>query len=163
MLSPGLTSTSMTATLLKLPMSGTFTSIRRAIRIPSESDFPGIGLRRVDLQIAHRFRDGSLVDLAFIGQRAQRGPGDVIAIDFEVLAQLRARIRAAVAVGAERDVAPLDPLANLIGHGAHVVRCGDARTVADLGQLPARTAVARPRRAEAGCSARSHLHRDAAR
>src|SRR6185437_9962812 len=103
MLSPGLTRMSITATSLKLPMSGTRTSTRRAAAFMAiePSDFPGNGLRRID------------------AERLQRGDGNVVTVDLEMPAQRRAGVGAAEAVRAEADITPRHPLADLIRHGAH--------------------------------------------
>src|ERR1700742_2690315 len=89
MLSPGLTRTSITATSLKLPMSGTRTSTRRtAAFIGFEpSDFPGYGLGGIDAERFHRAGERRLIDFTFIRERLQGGDRDVVAVDFEVLAQ----------------------------------------------------------------------------
>src|ERR1700734_3210680 len=78
MLSPGLTRTSMTATPLKLPMSGTRTSTSRtaAFIAIEPSDFPGYGLGGIDAERFHRTGERRLIDFAFIGERLQRSDGD---------------------------------------------------------------------------------------
>ena len=68
------------------------------------------------------------VELAFVGERLQRRERDVAPVDFEEAAQLRARIAAAVAVGAEHVIAARHPLPDLVGHDLHVVGGGDERT-----------------------------------
>src|SRR6185503_14302128 len=85
MVSPGLTRTSITATSLKLPMSGTRTSTRRtaAFIAMEPSDFPGYGLRGVDAERFHRAAERRLVDFAFIGECLESGNRDVVTIDFE--------------------------------------------------------------------------------
>src|ERR1700733_12328850 len=130
MLSPGLTRTSITATSLKLPMSGTRTSTSRtaAFIAIGPSDFPGYGLGGIDAERFHRAGERRLVDLAFIGKRLQSGHSDVVTIDFEVFTQSGTRIGAAVAVGAESDIAATDPFADLVGHDTHVIRRSDDRT-----------------------------------
>src|SRR5262249_49612084 len=135
-LSPGFTSTSMIATSLKLPMSGTRTSVRgAALMAETPSDFPrnrplGIDAERLD-RPAHR----GAVHALLVGQRLERRHRDVAAIHLEEAPQRGARVRAAVAVRAESDVAPGDPLTDLIGHRAHVVGGGNHRTLAVLQQL----------------------------
>src|SRR5581483_5126102 len=122
--SPGFTSTSMTATSLKLPMSGTRTSRTRVTAwSPSDrlSGGNGVGFGGINPERTQGLRDCRSVELALIAQRLEHGERDEIAVHLEVLAQRRARVRAAVAVGAERHVAPRHPLPNLIGHRAHVV------------------------------------------
>src|SRR5690348_6794437 len=131
MVSPGLTRTSITATSLKLPMSGTRTSTRRtaAFIAMEPSNFPGYGLGGVDAEIRHRLGERRLVDLAFIDQPLQGSYGDVVAVDFEVLPQGGTRVGTAVAVSTQRDVAAVDPLAHLVRHDAHVVGRSDDRTL----------------------------------
>src|ERR1700742_3412959 len=130
MLSPGLTRTSMTATSLKLPMSGTRTSTSRtaAFIAIGPSDFPGYGLGGIDAERFHRAGERRLVDLAFIREGLQSGHRDVVTIDFEVLTQGGTRIGAAVAVGAESDITAADPFPDLVGYDTHVVGRGDDRT-----------------------------------
>src|SRR6185437_4174766 len=105
MLSPGLTRTSITATSLKLPMSGTRTSTRRAAAFigMGPSDFPGNRLGRIDAERLHGRGDGRGLELVVIGQGFQSCDGDVVAVYFEVPAQCRARIGAAEAVGTQAD------------------------------------------------------------
>ena len=63
------------------------------------------------------------------------GDHDVAAVDLEEVAQRLAVVRAAEAVGAEHRVAPVaDPLADLVGEGAHVVRRRDHRPGRAVGQ-----------------------------
>src|ERR1700749_944097 len=94
MLSPGLTRMSMTATSLKLPMSGTRTSTRRtaAFMAIGPSDFPGDGLGGVDTERFHCAGERRLVDFAVIRKRLQSGNCDVAPVDFEVFAQSGAGI-----------------------------------------------------------------------
>src|SRR4026209_678076 len=94
--SPGLTSTSMTATSLKSPISGTTTwvisrcSYQRRIRL--------FGIDAVFLdRLGHLLR----LQLALVGERLQRRHGHEVAIDLEEVAQPGAGIRAPEAVGAE--------------------------------------------------------------
>src|SRR6185312_6700819 len=131
MVSPGLTRTSITATSLKLPISGTRTSTRRtaAFIAMDPSNFPGYGLGGIDAERLHRLGERRLVDLAFIGQPLQGGNGDVVAIDFEVLTQGGPRVGTAVAVGPQRDEAAVDPLAHLVRHDAHLVGRSNHRTL----------------------------------
>src|SRR6185312_9834104 len=70
MVSPGLTRTSITATSLKLPISGTRTSTRRTAAFigMGPSNFPGYGLGGIDAERFHRTGERRLVDLAFIGE-----------------------------------------------------------------------------------------------
>src|ERR1700678_1847599 len=99
MLSPGLTRTSITATSLKLPMSGTRTSTRRtaAFIAMEPSDFPGNGFCRIDAEGLHGGDDRGGLELALVGEGLQGGDGDVVAVDLEMAAQRRARIGAAEA------------------------------------------------------------------
>src|ERR1700730_14529174 len=121
MLSPGFTSTSMTATSLKLPRSGTRTSTRPAAAfMASPSDLPGNGLRGIAAELLDRTVHGRLVHASVVGERLECRHGDVVAVDLEVPPQRRARIGAAETIGAERHVAPAHPLADLVGHGTHV-------------------------------------------
>src|SRR6202045_3973735 len=131
MLSPGLTRTSMTVTSLKLPMSGTRTSTRctAAFIAIGPSDFPGYGLGGIDAERFHRANERRLIDFAFIRERLQSGDGDVVPVDFEVFAQSRAGIGAAIAIGAERDVTATDPFPDLIRDDTHVVGRGNDRTL----------------------------------
>src|ERR1700730_6747976 len=73
MLSPGLTRTSITATSLKLPMSGTRTSTRRtaAFIAIEPSNFPGYGLGGVDAERLHRAGERRLIALAIVRERLQ--------------------------------------------------------------------------------------------
>src|SRR6185312_15603121 len=137
MFSPGLTSTSITATSLKLPMSGTRTSTRRAAAFMEiePSDFPGNGLRRIDAERLHRRGDGGGLELTLVGERFQGGDGDVVTVDLEVPAQRRAGIGAAEPIGAEADITAGHPLANLVGHRAQVVGRGDERALRILQAL----------------------------
>src|ERR1700728_627207 len=122
-LSPGLTRISMTATSLKLPMSGTRTSTRRtaAFIAIKPSDFPGYGLGGIDAERFHRAGERRLIDFAFIGERLEGGDGDVVTIDLEVFAESSTGIGAAVAVRAESDVTATDPFPYLVRDDTHVV------------------------------------------
>src|SRR5438128_7356144 len=62
---------------------------------------------------------------ARIPRRVQRRDGDRMAVHLEEAAQVGARVAAAEAVGAERDVRIGDPRADEVGNGADVVACGD--------------------------------------
>src|SRR6202158_1955181 len=123
MVSPGFTSTSMTATSLKLPKSGTRTSTRppaACIRART-SDLPGHGLGGIDAERLDGAAHGRLVHACIVGQRLERRHGDVVAVDLEVPAQGGARIRASESVGAECHVAAADPLAEQCGQRTQVV------------------------------------------
>src|SRR5262249_38460484 len=87
--SPGLTSTSMMATSLKLPISGTRTSTRPAAAFMAIalSVFPGNRLRGIDAELLHRSDHGSVVHLALVRERIQRRDRDVVAINLEMSAQ----------------------------------------------------------------------------
>src|SRR5579859_5881514 len=133
MRSPGFTMTSMTATSLKPPRSGTRTSTTSAAAFMSRpSDLPGNRFRRIDAERLDGRRHRRAVDALLVGERLESCDGDVVAIDLEVAPQRGARVGASEPVGAERDVAAADPLADLIGHGAHVVGRGDHRAFAVL-------------------------------
>src|SRR4051794_31770882 len=123
--SPGLTSTSMMATSLKLPISGTRTSTMPAAAFMSvwPSDFPGDWLGRINAEFFHGFNHDFLIYLAVIGKGLQGRDGDVVAINLKMLAQRRARIGTAVAVGAQSYVPTTHPLPDLIRHRAYIV-CG---------------------------------------
>src|SRR5256885_4835744 len=137
MLSPGFTKTSITATSLKLPRSGTRTSTRPpAAFMAPPSNLPGNRFGRIDAQRLDRAVHGVLVDARIVGERLGRGDGDVIAVDLEVPPQRRARIGAAETVGAERHVTPAHPLADLVGYGAHVIGRRHHRALASLQHLP---------------------------
>src|SRR5450755_3538510 len=88
-------------------------------------DLPGIRAGRVNAELHHRRAYRRAVDLAFVGEALQCCEYDEIAIDFKMLAQRRARIRTAIAVGAERDVTRARPLAYEIRQRAHIVGRGD--------------------------------------
>src|SRR5579864_8256187 len=136
-LSPGFTSTSMTATSLKLPRSGTRTSTRPvAAFMRTPSDLPGHGLGGVDAQRLDGTVDRGVIDTAVVGERLERGDRDVAAVDLEVPPQRRARVRAAEAIGAERHVASVHPLADLVGHRAHVIGRRNHRALAPMQHLP---------------------------
>src|SRR6202050_849651 len=138
-LSPGLTRMSMTATSLKLPMSGTRTSVSPAASFMGRavaSDLPRHGLLGIHPERLDGTADGRMIDAAVVGERLQRRHGDIVAIHLEMAAQCRARIRAAVAVGAERHVAAVDPLADLVGHDAHVVGRRHHRSLVAVQHLP---------------------------
>src|SRR6266478_1290953 len=138
MRSPGFTSTSMTATSLKLPKSGTRTSTRppAAFIRTRTSDLPGHGLGGIDAERLDGAAHGRLIHACIVGKRLERRHGDVVAVDLEVPAQRRARIRASESVGAERDITAADPLADLVRHRTHVVGGRDHRTLAALQHLP---------------------------
>src|SRR5208282_3248592 len=89
-LSPGFTSTSMMATSLKLPMSGTRTSISGAALMGrSASGLPRDGSFRVDAQRLDCPTHRGAVDALLVGERLQGGHRDVVAIHLEVAAQRR--------------------------------------------------------------------------
>src|SRR5437763_13345381 len=85
--SPGFTSTSMTATSLKLPMSGTRTStrLRTAFMWPRGfSHLPWHRFRRIDAERPDRFLDRRPIDARLVGERLQRCHRDVVAVDLEM-------------------------------------------------------------------------------
>src|SRR5438132_6265929 len=80
--SPGFTSTSMTATSLKLPMSGTRTStrLRTAFMWPRGfSHLPWHRFRRIDAERLDRFLDRRPIDARLVGERLERCHRDVVA------------------------------------------------------------------------------------
>src|SRR6476661_285649 len=137
--SPGFTSTSITGMSWKSPMSGIVTWIalifclsfrcgsargwraRRVAVACAALHAPRCGLRRIELVLRHRLRDGRRVGDAFIGERLQRRDGHVPAVDLEEMPQLLASVRPAVPVGAEHEVAARHVRTDLVGEGAHVV------------------------------------------
>src|SRR4030095_7206134 len=129
--SPGFTRMSMTGMSLKSPMSGTLTSIVLIYEFSSvggcSSHRPRIGPLGVESVLLDRLRDDLRLQLAFVGERLQRGDGDVVAVDLEELAQLDAVVAAPEAVGAQRDVAPRNVTAHLVGVVAHVICRGNDR------------------------------------
>ena len=60
-------------------------------------------------------------------ERVERRNRNKTTVDFEMLAQRLARIRATVAVRAERHETARHPALYLVGHDLHVIRCGDVR------------------------------------
>src|SRR5215210_3055744 len=127
--SPGPTITSMIGTSVKSPMSGTTTSLSSAI--VAASDRPGRRDVGVDVVALDRLPDGGALDLALVGQRAQRRDRDVVAVDLEEAPQLHAVLAAAEAVGAEHLVAaPAHERADLLGERADVVGRGHRRALA---------------------------------
>src|SRR6266571_2804565 len=152
--SPGLTSTSITSTFLKSPMSGTKTSLwvpmlaQSAIGVPgraaaearqahARSDSHWIGLFRIDPVFLDCFGNDFGFDFALIGERPERRDCHEVTIHFEEVTQLGARIRAAVPIGAEHsvDAAFGDKRSNLVGKGLHVVGSSDHGTFALLKAL----------------------------
>src|SRR5437588_6403037 len=85
--SPGFTRTSMTATSLKLPMSGTRTStrLRTAFMWPRGfSHLPWHRFRRIDAERLDRFLDRRPIDARLVGERLERCHRDVVAVDLEM-------------------------------------------------------------------------------
>src|SRR5437588_5076126 len=85
--SPGFTRTSMTATSLKLPMSGTRTStrLRTAFMWPRGfSHLPWHRVRRIDAERLDRFLDRRPIDARLVGERLERCHRDVVAVDLEM-------------------------------------------------------------------------------
>ena len=87
--SPGFTSTSITGTSLKSPMSGTFTSMAAnsfsslfVLRARAQT-VQGAGLSASMPYFLIASRDLGGRHLAVLGQRLQRGERDVVAIDLE--------------------------------------------------------------------------------
>src|SRR5688572_5129852 len=130
--SPGFTSTSMTSTSLKSPMSGTSTWLMDA-----GSYGRRIRFLWVDAVLLYRLGDLLGLHLALVGERLQSGDGDEVAVYLEEVAQLGARIRAPETIGAEHPVGP--PLRHerpdLLGEALHVVARRDHRPGALLEHL----------------------------
>src|SRR6266699_812533 len=85
--SPGFTRTSMTATSLKLPMSGTRTStrLRTAFMWPRGfSHLPWHRFRRIDAERLDCFLDRRPIDARLVGERLERCHRDVVAVDLEM-------------------------------------------------------------------------------
>src|SRR6266699_1456346 len=85
--SPGFTRTSMTATSLKFPMSGTRTStrLRTAFMWPRGfSHLPWHRFRRIDAERLDRFLDRRPIDARLVGERLERCHRDVVAVDLEM-------------------------------------------------------------------------------
>ena len=102
--SPALTSTSMTGTSLKSPMSGTRTSI--ASLICTAYTVIGLGLLGSISYFWSAFLDGSRRNRSLVGERLQCRERDEMAVDFEEFAQFSPEVAASVTVGAECDVTP---------------------------------------------------------
>src|SRR6266581_3019026 len=145
--SPGLTSTSITSTFLKSPMSGTKTSLgvpmlaRFAIwgagagqpsRRPAHawSDSHWIGFFRIDPVFLDCVGNDLGFDLALVGERLERRDCYEVTIHFEEVTQLGAGIRAAVSIGAEHPVDAVsgDERSNLVGKTLDVVGSSDHGT-----------------------------------
>src|SRR5690606_4026572 len=123
---PAFTSTSMTSTSEKSPRSGTLISMLFATRT-LRSDPHRSRLLGVDGVLLHRLRHQALVDHPILRERGDGVQRDVRTVHLEEAPQRLARVAATVAVGAERDVAPRHPFADLVRHRLHVVRGGDDR------------------------------------
>ena len=82
---------------------------RRTVRCgrSAESGADRVELVRVDVVAGDRVGHRARRDRAVRGERGQRRDDDVVAVDLEVPAQRLAVVRAAEAVGAEHDVAPV--------------------------------------------------------
>ena len=93
--SPGLTSTSMTSTSLKSPMSGNDNLAHTVVGSAFSGSMPYFLIASATVFALH---------IALLGERLQRRDGDEVAIHLEEVAQLGARIGAAEAVGAEHAV-----------------------------------------------------------
>src|SRR6266853_135560 len=145
--SPGLTSTSITSTFLKSPMSGTKTSLwvpmlaQSAIGVPgraaaearqahARSDGHRIGLFRIDPVFLDCVGNDLGFDLALIGERLERRDCHEVTIHFEEVTQLGAGIRAAVSIGAEHSVDAVfgDERSNLVGKVLDVIGSSDYGT-----------------------------------
>src|SRR6267142_1101738 len=86
-----------------------------------------VRLARIDRALLDRLGHRRGRHAALIGQRFERGHGDVVAIDFEVFAQLPPVIGAAETVGAEYHVRLVDERPDLIGEDLHVIGRGNDR------------------------------------
>src|SRR6185295_15831215 len=115
--------TSMTSTSLKSPMSGTTTWLM------SDSYGRRVCLFRVDAVFLDRVGHGLRLYLALVGGRLERRDFHEATVDLEAMTQLRARVRAPEAVGAEHAVAAIlwNEWPNLIRESLHVVACSDHR------------------------------------
>src|SRR5262245_8998295 len=122
--SPGATSTSITSTSSKSPMSGTRTCRSAGM---AGSDAHRVRLLRVDAVARHRLRDAPRRDLPLVGERLERGHGDEAPVDLEERAQLLARVAAPETVGPERRVAVRHEGPDLLGVQLHVVGGRDDR------------------------------------
>src|SRR5207248_1563230 len=100
----------------------------RAHRALRASDGPGRRTIRVDAVLLDRLGDLLCGHRAVVGERFQRGDGDVEPIDLEEATQLLAGIGAAESVGAEDDVPARHVGADLVREGTYVVGRGDDRT-----------------------------------
>src|ERR1700722_11255124 len=118
----------MTLTSLKPPMSGTRTSM--GVVTGGALDRQRIGFFRVDAEGLHGVGHRLLVDLAVVGERLERGARHVMPVHFEKARQLRARVAAAIASGAEHGVSARYPLPKLIRDYFHVVGGGDEGALA---------------------------------
>src|SRR5882762_1443475 len=101
-----------------------------------------VRLARIDRVLLDRLGHRRGRHAALIRQRFERGHGDVVAIDFEVFAQLPPVIGAAETVGAEYHVRLVDERPDLIGENLHVVGRGNDRTGRVI-QAPAHIGFAR--------------------
>src|SRR5690606_22141684 len=124
--SPSDTSTSMTSTSSKSPMSGTRTSIALIVLV-SGSCVGGIGLVGVDPVLLDDRGDRFGRQRPLVDELAHRRQHDEVAIDLEMTSQAPAEVRPAEAVGAQHPVgAPLgNERADLVGEELGVVRGGD--------------------------------------
>src|SRR5881396_1776194 len=145
--SPRLTSTSITSTFLKSPMSGTKTSLAVPILAqfviwgagagqpsrrpaPAWSDSHWIGFFRIDPVFLDCVGNDLGFDLALVGERLERRDCYEVTIHFEEVTQLGAGIRAAVSIGAEHPVDAVsgDERSNLVGKTLDVVGSSDHGT-----------------------------------
>src|SRR5690606_33583334 len=124
--SPSDTSTSMTSTSSKSPMSGTRTSIALIVLV-SGSCIGGIGLVGVDPVLLDDRGDRFGRQRPLVDELAHRRQHDEVAIDLEMPPQAPAKVRPAEAVGTQHPVgAPLgNERADLVGEELGVVRGGD--------------------------------------
>ena len=82
----------------------------------------GLDFLRVHAQVFDGLCDDFAAELASFSQREQRPYDRAFGVHFEEPAQPLARVAAAKAVGSQREEAARDPLRDLVGHGADVVR-----------------------------------------
>src|SRR5690606_28390970 len=129
MVSPAATSTSMTSTSLKSPMSGTLISTSLLMSV-LPSSVVRVGFFRIDAVFLDGLGDLGDGDLALVGQRTQRGQDDEMTVDFEVLAQFVAEIRAAETIGAQHAIRAIfgHERTDLVGEQLHIVGRRDDRS-----------------------------------
>src|SRR5690606_22250530 len=130
--SPTLTRMSVISTSLTSPRSGTEISTANT---PASLERHRIAFIGVDAELPNRAFDHLVLHGPFVRERLERGDDDRMLVDLEKLPQRLPPVASAVSVGAERDVAAGHPLPNLVGHGLHVVRRRDERTLSAVEAL----------------------------